>query len=481
MTGAPKHLKPSAGLLKRIRAFRQRLTPRLVWDLLMVYLATINVGLILFDLTYLWLRPLYFRHLPVVTRVYDPVKGIESHPLTTFYLELTDELTAVVAPTSTPQELEQGRAEIEPLLAELRALSLEMLDDNPFERSGQTRSFNAVKAGLGTELRKQGFQPRTAAEGFELLWSWDAERLPARIGAFNSSARRHFEVNYYRAFDLGGQLTDYFWLIDLPFLVIFTIEFYTGWYLAVRRKTYAKWFFYPILNWYDLLGIIPLRHFRLFRLIRIGSIYVRLRRSDLTRVGDDIVTRTGTYIYNIIAEEISDIVAVRILSETAEEVREGRHRQIIRDTVAPHRDALADELTVRTREVLANTAIRRQARGFLDANLERATDSAQALRRLPLPDRLVRPLVTLIGHAVFDSIADTMAATLKSEEGHEALRSILSEAVDGLLDELTDGELEQITRQISLAIIEEITAAVAVRKWAQPAEEAQEEDADEPR
>ncbi len=460
------------GLLTRFRAFRRRLTPRLLWDLLMVYLATINVGLILFDLTYLWLRPHYFRHLPVVTRIYDPVKGIESHPLTSRYLELTDELTAIVPPTSTPEDLEPRRGEIEPRLAELRVLSREMLEDSPFERSGQTRAFNAVKAALGTELRIEGLQPRTAGEGFELYWSWDAERLPARLARFDSQARRHFAINFYRAYDLGGKLTDHFWLIDLPFLVIFTIEFYTGWFLAVRRKTYAKWFLYPILNWYDLLGIIPLRQFRLFRLIRIGSIYVRLRRSELTSVGDDFITRTGTYIYNIIAEEISDIVALRILSETAEEVRDGRHKQIIRDTVEPHRDALANELTVRTRDVLANADLRQQARGFLDANLERAVESAQALRRLPLPDRVVRPLVIYIGQAVFDSIADTMAATLESEEGREALQSILAQTVDGLVDGLTDGELERIAREISLAVIEEISAAVSVRKWAQPDEAA---------
>ncbi len=72
-----------------------------------------------------------------------------------------------------------------------------------------------------------------------------------------------------------------------------------------------------------------------------------------------------------------------------------------------------------------------------------------------------------------------MTATLQSEEGHEALRSIFSQAVDGLVDELTDGELEQIAREISLSVIEEISQAVAVRKWAQPDEEGEAEKATE--
>ena len=54
-----RHLK--ARYLKLIR-WRRRLTPSVLWDGFMVYLALVNVGLILFDLTYLWLRPQYFKY-----------------------------------------------------------------------------------------------------------------------------------------------------------------------------------------------------------------------------------------------------------------------------------------------------------------------------------------------------------------------------------------------------------------------------------
>ena len=59
----------------------------LAWDVFMVWVAVINLWMILFDLTYLWLRPVYFNYVPVVTRVYDPVKGIGPHPLTEALLE----------------------------------------------------------------------------------------------------------------------------------------------------------------------------------------------------------------------------------------------------------------------------------------------------------------------------------------------------------------------------------------------------------
>ena len=448
------------GLSNLLRNLRHGLTPRLAWDLLMVYLAFLNLGLILFDFTYFWLRPFYLSHVPAITRLYDPVKGIEPQPVTTRYLELVDGLRQAV-PTD-------DQAAVEPLLAELRSLSMDMLDENPFERSGQERSLARLTVAVRTHLEGEGLEPGSPSERLKLFWSWDPERLSARVERFDTTSRRDFEANFHRAYGLDGNLTDYFWAIDSPFLLLFAVEFFIRWFLALRRRTYAKWFFFPIFNWYDLLGIIPLAHFRLFRLFRIASIYVRLYRSDRTGVGDDFISRTVKYFANIISEEISDMVALRILSETADELEAGTHRRIIRTVVEPHREALASELTARTRELLASAEVREQARGFLDANLERAAETARTLKRLPLPERVVRPLVTLTGRAVFDSIADTMSATLRSEEGKVALEAILIRALDGLVDELTEGELEQIVREISLEVIREVSETVAVRKWALP-------------
>ena len=53
---------------------------RLAWDWFMVWVAIVNLGLILFDFTYLTFRPFCLDYAPVVTRIYDPVLGISSHP-----------------------------------------------------------------------------------------------------------------------------------------------------------------------------------------------------------------------------------------------------------------------------------------------------------------------------------------------------------------------------------------------------------------
>lgn len=448
------------------RWLRERLTRRVVWDLFMVYLAVINLTLICFDLTYFWLRPMYLRTVPVVTRMYDPVKGVEPDPLTERYLELIGMLAAQREPGGAPTQQDAR-------LAELRELSLRMLGDNPFERSGQERSLIRVVVGMRRELEREGDPTAFGLSPGEVMnrfWSppLGSDRLTRRLAYFERRLAPRLRANFYRHYDLDGELTDRFWMLDLPFLAVFVVEFFGRWILSVRRTAHARWFLFPILNWYDLLGIVPVKGLRVFRLFRIASIYMRLQRSELSAVGDDVVSRTVKYFATIISEEISDLVALRILTETQEEIKEGTHRRIIRSVAAAHREALAAQLASQARELLASDRARGQARDFLDSNLERAVDSAAALRRLPLPDAVLRPLVTAIGQAVFEAIADTLAATLASDEGQEAMRAMIAEAVDGLVLEITEGELEELVREISLQVLEHMKEAVAVRKWALP-------------
>ena len=59
------------------------------------------------------------------------------------------------------------------------------------------------------------------------------------------------------------------YLYDLAFVVIFLTEFCVRWVAAVVRKTYMRWYFFPFIHWYDLIGCIPLGGARIFRFLRI--------------------------------------------------------------------------------------------------------------------------------------------------------------------------------------------------------------------
>ena len=127
--------------MSRLRKWREKygkITLSTLWDLFMVWVVLINLSLILFDLTYLWLRPTYFKYVPIVTRVWDPVLGIEPHPL-------TEELIEKAATAEQLSLLDPGSESLYAMLEELSALTLRVLEENPFERSGQTKDLDGIK------------------------------------------------------------------------------------------------------------------------------------------------------------------------------------------------------------------------------------------------------------------------------------------------------------------------------------------------
>ena len=102
---------------------------------------------------------------------------------------------------------------------------------------------------------------------------------------------------------------------------------------------------------------------------------------------------------------------------------------------------------------------------FSTPTSSRAVESADALRLIPLPEMVLKPLVTTVGGVVFEAFADTLSATLSSEEGQETVRVMVADAADSLVEEITEGEMEALVREISIQVIEHMKETIAVRKW----------------
>jgi hypothetical protein len=443
---------------------RRYWSPRLVWDLFMVLVATINLGLIVFDFTYLAFRPFYLKYVPVVARIYDPVLGISPHPLIEELLDEATDLRGLI-------EKDPGSAAAETSLARIRILTYRVIQENPFDRSEQIYKREVFKDVISNEIGLDFLNSKSRdpwGDAVIEFWSEDVSLLEARLELFDIDLSPLLVTNYHRAVDSNGNLKDLFWLVDLPFLLFFILEFSVRWAYAVRHRLYTRWFFFPILNWYDLIGCIPYTQFRIFRLFRVVSIYMRLYRSELTRVGRDTVTRGVSYISNIIVEEISDAVAVRILNEVQEEIREGTAKTIINDTVDAKREEISGMLLAQVKEILGAEPTQKRLREMVRLNLDKAVETSSALRSVPLPNVVVRRLVHATGEVVIQTILTSLTATLESEEGDRAARELIGDLLDQILTGPWRAELDKLSSEISLDVIEQVKKAVSVKKWAQP-------------
>lgn len=259
-----------------------------------------------------------------------------------------------------------------------------------------------------------------------------------------------------------------FWLLDLPFLLFFAGEFFTRWVLTVRRGRLRHWSLFPLVYWYDLLGIVPLVEFRFFRLFRVISIYLRLKRSELSGVGDDPVSRSVSFLADVFLEEISDRVAIRILTMAEREVRQGVITRVLRQVLIPRRLEVRQKVAAKVTEVLEEGDLSERARHFLRLNLEESVREAPVLRRIPLPEGVKRSLVTGVGEAVYGSIVETLSATLRSPEGQEALEELVDSVMGSFETELGRGEIEKLVEEAVLDALAEMKGALSVQRWAEP-------------
>lgn len=105
-----------------------------------------------------------------------------------------------------------------------------------------------------------------------------------------------------------------FYVIDLWFVSIFLTEFSVRWYVEVKHSTYDRWYFYPFIHWYDLIGCIPLTGTRMLRFLRVFSIIYRLQQYQIIDIRDTAPVRFFAFYYDVLLEELSDRVVVKVIS-----------------------------------------------------------------------------------------------------------------------------------------------------------------------
>ena len=74
----------------------------------------------------------------------------------------------------------------------------------------------------------------------------------------------------------------------------------------------------------------------------------------MSAVGKDFLSRGVAYVSNIIAEEVSDVVSLRILNETQAEIRDDTHSRIFDRTVGRRREEIVEIAVSQVREIVAN-------------------------------------------------------------------------------------------------------------------------------
>ncbi|TLF53046.1 ion transporter [Halomonas urmiana] len=261
----------------------------------------------------------------------------------------------------------------------------------------------------------------------------------------------------------------HFLTIDLAFVAIFLFDVLLGWAVAIAERHYHRWFFYPFVHWYDVLGCIPLGGFRLLRILRVISLLHRLQRMGLIDVRRWYLYGVVAKYYDILMEELTDRIAIRMLDNIQQEIRQsdGLSAPLMERVVRPRQQALIHEISQRLEAMAGDAYTRnrddtlRYVRGLVGRTLAQSPE-LKRLSRLPLGSQLSRGL-----EASFSDLAchlvDEALKGLKSSEFSALVEHLAESGFDAWLR--TDPETERITEQVLLDMLELLKEQIAVKGW----------------
>lgn len=168
---------------------------------------------------------------------------------------------------------------------------------------------------------------------FNLAWLlFDGLYETAAIHALLADWFPHFTQQY-------DVIHHNFIFVDLAFIGIFLTEFCVRWFVSIRKKEHMRWYFYPFIHWYDIVGMIPLGATRLFRFLRVVSILYRLHKFKIIDLNQTALFRFIAFYYDVIVEELSDRIVVKVLSDAQKDIAAGSPLidDVVNHVLAPRR------------------------------------------------------------------------------------------------------------------------------------------------
>ncbi|PLZ94985.1 hypothetical protein CEN50_23830 [Fischerella thermalis CCMEE 5268] len=434
---------------------------KLWFERVMAIIATINLCLVLFNLSYIYWRDRYLQYVPRIVIAYDSVKGIEPHRETEKYLNTIDELNNQVSKTG----LQSPEAESQ--LAELRRLSVEMIVNNPFASANKSGTLEKIKNQMRVHMNQE-----SAKKAFAIFWTreylvqkgWTNEFM-----FFNRQIRPLVATNYYRRIGENGEYIDYFWLIDLPFVCIFAVELLIRSYDIKRRYPSFSWLNAILWRWYDLFLLLPF-----WRWLRTITVIIRLDKAQILNL-QPIRQQIHLGIVSNFAEEITEIVVVRVINQVQGSIRRGELVSwfLQKENLRPYIDinnvneveAIA-AILVQTTVYQVLPKIQPEIVAILQHNLEGALNNSPIYRNLQnlpgvtkiqkqLSEQLATQITTNLYNALVTTVEDPVSAKLSSQlvqRFSEALgeqiqqKHVLLELQSLLVDFLEEVKLNYVRR-----------------------------------
>jgi hypothetical protein len=309
---------------------------RILWyERIMALIAAANLGLVIFDMTYVPWRNFWLQRtvqiaslqipipLPNITPLYDPIKGIQPHRETQKYLQAVGQLETDL------QQYGIDSSQVATRLETLRQSSADMVETNPFSGANKSGTLEKIKNRMRDRLFSKDDPEASSRKAFERFWSPEYLKdrgVQSELTFFKNEVGRLIETNYYRSIGENGEPTSLFFVLDTPFVALFGFELLCRSFLISRRSR-IKWLDAILWRWYDLIFLMPF-----WRFLRIIPVMIRLDQAQMIRLDRLRDQATQGFVSNI-AGELTQAVLNESLGQIQMALKQGGLAKKILSTI----------------------------------------------------------------------------------------------------------------------------------------------------
>lgn len=257
------------------------------------------------------------------------------------------------------------------------------------------------------------------------------------------------------------------------FTIFLIVELLVRWAISVKNQQYYRWFFFPFIHWYEVLGCFPqLRALRLLRAIVIGRRLYQLGYQVLPQSWLD----SGKFYYDLLLEELSDRVILTATDNLRTQLADVHSKDaLIQTTINNNRGQIETTLLSMLRQELvprlqASLATPNRQDGLSQAvglAVQDALSNTPELRRylkmIPIAGGLIEAQLLNIGQHVGENVATAVNQQLLNPKALDRLMVNIAQGIAAI--DTTNPELETLIASIiddSLTAFEE---QVKIQQW----------------
>jgi hypothetical protein len=263
-----------------------------------------------------------------------------------------------------------------------------------------------------------------------------------------------------------------FLFYDVLFITFYLIELGIRWVVSIVKKDYPKWYYFPFVNWYDVLGCIPIGSFRFFRLLRIFALLMRMHRLGFIDIRKSFVYDILARYLNIFTEEVSNRVVYNILTDVQDELNEGSPvvETILEQVIEPRRDALVEWISQRVGIIAGKgyELYREDISQYVERRIGEAVEQNREIRQIASVPVVGGYISTRLEQAIGDIVLNVINGAitdLASDKNRVVVDDVTRLAVESFQVEDTDRNLHNIVLDMANRSLDVIKARVSVQQW----------------